>query len=484
MDIQLSESPSAVPHLFTRLRRAPFVRYTDLFFHSKMHFMLIGTLTVLSNVFGLELPVYCCLIGLGIYICLFGRDLLPLVPVIAVCYITPSRENNPGINEDSIFYPENGGILLLILVSLFVAAVIFRLVLDPEIGRRNFLTAKRKLLSGILVLGASYMLAGAFSGNYFENGWSNALFAFLQFIAILLPYYLISGSVKWDDAPSRYFAWTGICVGFSLVIEIIAVYFIAHPIEGSDIDRNVIYTGWGNYNNMGGMLTMMIPFAFQLGCIKEKSWLYSLCGSLFLIGVLLTCSRTSIVVAVGIFALSMFELFLNSRYRRVCVRTNLIVFGSLAAIMLIFYYDVLVSYVEIFLIERSITSRFAGFNEGIKQFMKYPLFGGSFFCKDYLLEEWSDVKAFTSFFPARWHNTPIQMIASCGIVGLLAYGIHRLQTVKLVMQKRTLENTYITLSALALLLTSLFDCHFFNIGPVLFYSMAMAFAEKLPSDAI
>lgn len=468
-------------HLFTRLRSFPFVKYTDQFFMSKLHFLLIGALTVLSNLFGLELPVYCCFIAFGIYISLFGKDLLPLIPIIICCYIAPSRDNNPGINPDSIFYPENGGILLIILVALFAACVAFRLALDPQIGRRSFLKAKRKLLPGIIALGCAYLLAGAFSGNYFANGWSNTVFAALQFASILLPYYLLTGAVKWDEAHSRYFAWAGICVGFSVLIEILAVYIIADPIVGNEIDRNRIYTGWGNYNNMGALLAMMIPFAFQLGCTKKRSWLYSLCGGLFLMGVLLTCSRTSIIIGVAIFVASVMELFLNSRYRRICVRTNLIAFAIMGTLVLIFYHDVIPSYIEIFTIQRSISSRFAGFEEGIMQFMKYPLFGGSFYATDYYLEEWSTVDAFTSFFPARWHNTPIQLVASCGIMGFAAYAYHRLQTIYLIMSKQSIENIYIVLSVCALLLTSLFDCHFFNIGPTLFYSMALAFAEKYTS---
>ena len=33
-------------------------------------------------------------------------------------------------------------------------------------------------------------------------------------------------------------------------------------------------------------------------------------------------------------------------------------------------------------------------------------------------------------------------------------------------------------SVLALVVCSLFDCHFFNIGPTIFYAMALAFAEN------
>lgn len=475
MDIH-SEIPAVSrTDLFAKLRKLPFVRYTDIFFQSKMHFMLIGLLTVLSNIFGLELPVYCCIIAMAIYIAFFGKDFLPLIPLVGCGYITVSRHNNPGINPNSIFYPQNSGLFIFALLCLLAIAMVIRLCFDPEIGQKAFLTAKRKQLGGILLLCASYMLAGAFSGSYTR---SNMLFAFLQAMSVFLPYYLFSGSIKWQEAPNRYFAWTGICLGFSLVVEIIAIYITVNPIVNNAINRNLIYTGWGNYNNIGAYLVLMIPFAFQLGTVKKRSWLYSLCGSLFLVGVLLTCSRTSILVGVLTFFLSMMALFVHSRHRRICVQTNLIVFGTLLALVLIFYYDVFISYLKIFTIERSISSRFAGFSEGFQQFLKYPVFGGSFYAKDYLLEEWSTVVTFTSRFPARWHNTLIQMGASCGTVGLLAYGYHRYRTIRLFAAKRTIENTFTGISIFALLLMSLFDCHFFNIAPTLFYSMALAFSEK------
>jgi hypothetical protein len=47
------------------------------------------------------------------------------------------------------------------------------------------------------------------------------------------------------------------------------------------------------------------------------------------------------------------------------------------------------------------------------------------------------------------------------------------------LKKPTLEKMFVALFVLALLLASMLDCHFFNIGPVLFYSMALAFAENI-----
>jgi O-antigen ligase len=91
---------------------------------------------------------------------------------------------------------------------------------------------------------------------------------------------------------------------------------------------------------------------------------------------------------------------------------------------------------------------------------------------------WADLDSFVNVFPGRWHNTVVQLLASCGIVGLAAYLFHRVQTVRLFLQNRTVENVYIAISILALLGMSLLDCHFFNIGPAMIYSCMLAFAEN------
>ena len=61
---------------------------------------------------------------------------------------------------------------------------------------------------------------------------------------------------------------------------------------------------------------------------------------------------------------------------------------------------------------------------------------------------------------------------------MAAYLFHRVETAKMFLQKQSVGKAFIALSILTLLGTSLLDCHLFNVGPVLFYSMALAFAEK------
>lgn len=465
--------------LLTRLRRCPFVPAVDAFLYSPAYFLLIGILSFAAFALSAEIPVYICYILIGLYLSLFGRDYLPAMPIVICCYIAPSTANNPGRNETSIFFGSTGT-FLLILAAIFVVSLIFRLSVDPEIGRKAFFTRKRALLSGMLILGAAYLLAGAGSGHYFDHGGGNALFAVLQFLAVFLLYYILSGAVRWKEAPSDYMAWTGMCIGFVLLAEIGYLYLTQDIIAEGEILRNRIYTGWGHYNNIGALLTMMIPFAYQLACTHKRSWVYHLCGAAFVVGVFLSCSRVSILFAVVTFLLCCLMLFFRSRSRRAGIVTNLLVFGGLILFVLVFR-ERLVSLLQTWIGSKlSFSDRIFGYNAGIRQFLNDPLFGGGFYPVEADLYEWSSVEAFTSFFPPRWHNTVIQLAASGGIVCLAAYALHRVQTIRMFVRKPTVEVLSIGISIFALLSASLLDCHFFNIGPTLFYSMALAFAEHCP----
>ena len=112
---------------------------------------------------------------------------------------------------------------------------------------------------------------------------------------------------------------------------------------------------------------------------------------------------------------------------------------------------------------------------GLKQFAGHPLFGVGFYeCEAF---RWGQLPS-DSFLPPRYHNTYLQLMASGGVVALLAYAFHRFQTVRLLWRRRTRENIFLAFIVLALILTSTVDCHFFNFGPGLLYSVILVFIER------
>lgn len=476
-DYQRPDRESA--NFISRLQDSAIASRLNAFFYSPFYIALIGIMALAANVFALELPVYSIYILLGIMISIFGKDYLPIIPIVVCSYIAPSVNNNPGRNETSIFFGSTG-VFLLCLALAFVLSLILRLALDPTIGRKAFFAKKRIFLPGLLALGISYLLSGAFSGHYWDRGYGNLVFASLQFLSVFLLYYLLCGAVQWETAPRNYLAWVGFGTGFVLFGEILNIYISHNILTSGSILREYICTGWGHYNNMGVLLGMMIPFAFYLACVSKRAWFFYLCGIVLFAGVFMTFSRTSILFSCFGFSASFFLTLARAKNRRSVLITNGVLIGSALILLVVFRGSLLRILSNVLSNIESIGVRQDGYVAGFEQFSEYPLFGGTFYPLRIKLYEYSNVEAFTAFFPARWHNTFVQLLASSGIVGFAAYLLHRAQTIRFLLRKPTINVLFIGISLSTLLLCSLLDCHFFNIGPTLFYSMALAFGEHCP----
>ena len=467
--------------VFSSLRERGAVSTVNEFMRKPWYVLCLAALTVLCNALGLDLVLYSVFIALGVYISLLGVDYLPLVPVVILCYVAPSTQNNPGRYPNSVFYPQNGGIYLILLAVIFLISVVFRLVTDGELGGKTFFSQKRRLTGGIVLLSAAYLLSGVCSAGYGDVIWRNLLFAVVQCFAVGGMYFFFTGSIKWDRVPGDYLAWTGMSVGFVVMIQLLENYLSGRIFVGSTIDRELIATGWGMHNNVGGLIAMMMPFAFSLAAHHRRGWVFNILGTVLMLGTVMSCSRGSMLMAGCAYVLCAVILLKDKESRRVNLR--LYVLMAVAVIVgVVLFFGKLLDIFELFLTQLgNISQRDNLIYYGIQQFLDEPVFGGSFFPRgEYVPWDWANLESFSSFFPPRWHNTLVQIAASCGTVGITAYAVHRFQTVKLFLKRRSTQNTFIAISLGVLLMASLLDCHFFNVGPVLFYSMALAFAEKSP----
>lgn len=456
------------------LSKKPLLNRINWFLTTPHYTVIVCALCLLSNLFGLELPVYGLYTVATVYICLHAEDLLPLVPILLCCYIAPSVRNNPGISENSVF-SGFGGTLIAIYGTLIGVSCLYRVIRDKS----RFLQKKYRLLPCMLILWLGYLLGGIGSEGYSEKALSNLLFAFLQGASVCVLYVLFSGGICWEKARRDYFAWVGFCIGGVLLFQILGIYLRPNTVIDGVIYRENIYTGWGIHNNLGGMLAMMIPFAFYLATKYRKGWIGTIAGSLFLLGVLLSCSRNAILTGTACYFVGIVLVLYYARNRKGNTIAALCCIGFASAMVILFNQQILRLFSNILSMGFDPNSRDSIYSKGLELFQRYPVFGGSFFAPPELSPwGWSSSESFTSFFPARWHNTLVQLLASCGIVGLVAYIPHRVQVIRLILKDHTKEKIFIGCSILALLICSLFDCHFFNIGPTLFYSVALAFAEN------
>jgi len=457
------------------LSKSPVTQKLDRFFASPGYILALMAVSMAAHLMHWELAAYTVFALIAAYACVVSKDFLPVAPLFIFSYILPSAQNNPGKNEASVFV--NPWFFLLALV-VFLSFLIF-------IGRniKRFFSCDSRLIWGMVALCVAYQLSGIGSAAYSKVAARNTLFAAAQSLSLILPYLLLAVGTDWSKVRKDYLAWIGTCAGILLLVEVFWSYINGGVIVDGVINRKKIFTGWGMYNNMGAMLSMAIPFAFHLCCHHRKGWLGTVLGGMFLVGVVMTCSRTAMVAALGIYGLCVLILLMKSPNRKRAL-IGIGVLAALAATTVAIFHKPLLHLFDAFLKKLTdLSSRHIIFAEGWKQFLEAPIFGSSFFSPG-LSKAWdfSTIDSFTGFFPPRWHNTFIQLLASCGAVGVVAYLWHRAQTLRLFFRRKGASRLFMGCSIGVLLGCSLLDCHFFNIGPVLFYSVILAFMEFLPAE--
>ena len=442
------------------------------FMRRRQYIILISVLTAVSFMLGGELVLYTLFAAIAVYVAIWGEDLLPIMPLLVCGYIAPSVANNPGRNAQSVFSGATG--TYIIVLGVIIVASILAWVIR---NRKTFFDSKKKLLTGMLVLSAAYLLGGIGHPGYGAVAGKHVVFALVQAMAVTMPYWLFCGGVNWKKVQHQYFAWIGVCAGCVMLLELLWIYLTGNIIVDGIILRTKIYTGWGMYNNVGGMLAMMIPFVCYLAFTYRKGRLAILAGMVFLLGVAFTCSRTSMLVAVASYAACCILMVFFGKRRKLNALTTALVAVLIVGSFLLFHKQIILLFSQILDDVHEVESRFEIYSDGIKEFLKNPVFGASFYPAEGLSWSWSTTDI-TEILPARWHNTYIQLLASTGVVGFLAYMFHRYQTVRMCLKLEKRKQVLIVFSALTLMACSLTDCHFFNIGPTLFYSMLLAWLEK------
>ena len=481
------QNQSRLISLYNKIKNSLAVQKINKIAYSNWGLVILSVLTAFAYSFALEIVMYFLVCIYTLYICLFCEDFLPLVPLFLFCYISPSAQNNPGFTESSIFYG-GLGIAILIIAIICTTAILLRIGLDKSMGFKKLFTQKNKLTLGMLILGGAYILSGIFSQGY-ENIWfNNLVFAFLQFISIFLLYFILSSTIKWEKTSKEYLVYTALFIGIVICYEVLYIYLFKNVLTDGSVDKHLITTGWGITNNVAAMIALMIPFAFYLALVKQHTYIYFSIATLMLGCIVLTASRASLLVAGLIYLICFWICFYEAKNKKWFRITALILVLILTSLLIIFsnvFVNRLIQEIGLFQLNNSgdivlsDANRFLTYDTGFNIFLNNPIFGKSFFNRNGWPYQASTVESFVSFFPARWHNTFIQIISSCGIVGLIAYAFHRYQTIVLFIKNPSVEKTFIALSIITLLIMSLLDCHFFNIGPVLFYSIMLAFAEHL-----
>ena len=457
-----------VINFYQKIRASKFVQTLLIPCNTVWFIAVPFLLALLSNMFSLEIPVYIIVIIVSGFIILFNDDTKPIIPFFVAMYFGTSRANSPIITDEGIYQTPWSLALVIGLAAVAVLCFAARIVLTGE--HKKFRFKNMRMSVGLLIFGAALALSGAFSP---EASLKNLLFGTLQFISFAFIYLYFTVTIDWKKCEIKYIAYVMAAMALLLCFELMWIYAtVEDVIVDGIINKFVILTGWGIQNNIGGMMTLGLPFCYYLAVKERHGWVFVVLAELIFCVSLFTLSRTAILVGLGVVAVgSVLTLVLSQKKLAL-----FIVFGTTAAVALTMYFifleELYVLYISIFANGMNLSGREALFVHGLSKYAEYPLFGGGWF----MIQDTS-LEVYDMFVPGRYHNMFVQIYASCGAVGMLAYVFHLQEVVRVTVRKFSPDRLFIAFGILTLIVLSQMDNHFFNIGPGLIYSAMLCFLE-------
>ena len=417
-----------------------------------------------------------------VLILLLLDDITPVITQLLFFNFFVSLKNVQAGSENGYDYYSNTAILVqMIVIAVFViSALLYRLILT--VVKKKFRVTP--VFFGICALSVAFLLNGF--GSEFSTP-RNLLFGFVMSALILGLFATIKDNVVTDKSFFEKIAYGFMALSVLLIVELAVAYATYDDlfVDGV-INRGALFFGWGGYNHYGLWIVMCIPSALYLAGTSKFGYLFTAYSFIVFVASLLCCSRQAMLVAMIIFPICLIILLVKGKYRipNLCITAA----GVAVGIVLIcifreqFVEAIKTIFNNVFVNgELNGSGRWEIWKEATVYFKDYPVFGAGFYIS-------YSYGMHAIFLPATCHNTVLEILAACGLFGLAAYLLHRVQTIISFFKNVTVERSLIALTVAVLLLMSLLDMHIFNIFPTVTYACLIAALvkseEKAPKDEV
>jgi O-antigen ligase len=365
-------------------------------------------------------------------------------------------------------------------VCIFIVVAVIRFALS--IKRDGF--CFRWNVVGMIAFAVVLLINGIFSEGYVVN---NLIFGFLMALCFLGMFLLFHQCTISSKKLFLNLAFYMFVLSAVLIIELAVDYAtIDGLVSNGIINRNLLMFGWGSYNTMGMLLTLCIPSVLYLAYRFKYGMFFTLYSVLIACAIFFSQSRQCIVFGAIIYFVC-FALLLYAGHHKIINAFILVAF--IATVLTLFFCDFNHFYSNVSLLFANFFDSFGNPNgsgrmtywkTGIKDFSTSPIFGVGFYGSTIANYGWYG--GYYTLFPRMYHNTVVQILASCGFVGFLAYAAHRTQSIISLFKRPTPERIYLAMVLLAFLLLNLVDVYIFTIISTLFYGAAVGIlmrTEKL-----
>ena len=412
-----------------------------------------------------------------ILILLLLDDISPLISQLLFLNLFVSLKNVGAGSADGYDYYSQTAIIvqMAVFAVLAIAALAYRLIVCCV--KKKFRITP--VFVGICALSVAFILNG-FGSEYSTP--NNLLFGFVMSALILGLFSAIKDNIVINKNFFERIAYGFIALSVLLIVELAVAYATYDDlfVDGV-ICRGALFFGWGGYNTYGLLITMCLPSAVYLAGRSKYGYSFTVYSLLIFAVSLLCCSRQAMVVAMAVYPVCLIILFVKGKYRipNLCIAAGAAVAGI--ALICVFRVEFVAAVKAIFDNifvngELNGSGRWNIWKEALGYFKDYPLFGAGFYIPySYSMN--------AIFLQQTCHNTVLEIMAACGIFGLAAYILHRVQTLISFFKNITVERTLIALTVAVLLLMSLLDMHIFNVFPTIIYACLLAALVKSEEKA-
>ncbi|MDE7163406.1 MAG: O-antigen ligase family protein [Clostridia bacterium] len=414
---------------------------------------------------------YMCICGTAIMVCC--KDVTPVICIFLFLNILVSLKHSPAYMGAASDYFVRPAILgqEIVAVAFFAGSVIFRLV-TGIVSRRFKLTP---MFFGMVALCVAFALSGLFSTRYTPL---NLMYGLALSATLLGIFTFVCGNIQIDEKTFIRIAFYLVALFATVAFELLIAYCTYDGlIVNGKVVRSLLFFGWGTYNQMGMILTLTLPAWFYLAGKDKYGTAYLVGALLNLLACYLCFSRQAMLMGSVIFAACAVWLLIWDKGRKRIINASVMA-GILviAAIILgVKHKDVSYFFSSFWDALETGSGRIAIWRDGLRNFLTKPVFGVGFYNP---AAEYGDVGYFSGnlsySIPRMCHNTVLQIVSACGLVGLITYVIHRTQTVISFINNITHERVFIAMTLAALLLVCLLDNHIFYFLPTIVYAVLVA----------
>ncbi len=415
---------------------------------------------------------------------MFLDDLTPVLNIFLFMSVCISFKNSPSHTAGNSNYFFQPAILaqVIALIAILIIALIYRIV-KTCVDKRFKPTAVFYSLCG---LSGAFILNGLFTENYTIG---NLLYGVLLCALYLGIFVFIKDNLKLNKNSFKYIALCFFALSILLVIELFLRYItIGDLYINGELNRNLLSFGWGVYNTMGMLLLLCIPPVIYLATQYKYGYLFYIYSFLLAVCCFLSMSRQAMLGAIIIYPICLFMLFTQPLNRKIHIIITAFAVAVACVFVGIYWKPLCSALYDIFSNVVTDDGKLNGsgrmdlYIKALNDFRKSPLFGEGFFCPSLsdLGESVSGLGIDIHFY----HNTVLQMMGSCGIVGLICYTVHRVITIMCLCNNITVQRGFIGATILVIILLSLVDIHMFDVLPTFTYSFLLAVLVASESEKV